>query len=499
MARRLNGTVKYRIPDGVRPLSVQHRPVLSTPQGGRVALDTTLLSLWRSADGRQLEEIIAHFRGLGHSEVTVRAALACLAQAGLLVREGESRAVPDDAPESGDLVSAVIVSYNSREWLEECISALVCQTYTPIEILVVDNGSSDGSADWLQAHYPSMRLVRLPKALSLAGALNKGVSAANGQYLLVLNPDARLERGAVARMVAVAREDTACAAVAPKLRFSWAPPFLNGLGNYAGAFSWGTDAGLGHLDLAQFDHWKAVSSACFAAALIRREAWDKIGPLDEGFPLYYEDLEWSYRARLFGYAVQPAPEAIVYHALGIRSPSGSEGRLGPDKLRNVVYGRLRFAAKLLGFGMVIRFLTAYLIEDAMGLLGAAVRGRWGKARAYWQAWSRFRQELAGILGARRLIQAQRSISDTDLLSLQKQAPAPFVWHGLPELTWDLVSTNYLPVLLDKKGGVPELAAFQARIEYPGRLARAFRILRADGLSMLSHRILRYLHWFASQP
>ena len=137
--------ITYRIPEGVQATRLQDRPLFTTPQGGRVAADARLLSLWEYAGGRSLTEVLENFTAQGISPDTIRAGLACLAEAGLLCRDSEIEPRPLAAG-SGPLVSAVIVAYNSREWLAECLPSLFNQTYTPLEVVVVDNGSSDGAA-----------------------------------------------------------------------------------------------------------------------------------------------------------------------------------------------------------------------------------------------------------------------------------------------------------------------------------------------------------------
>ena len=105
--------ISYRLPDQIHRSIIDGRPVLSTPQGGKIAVDSTLLSLWEYAPGRSLDEALEGFQAEYATQQTVRSALACLCQAGLLEREGAS--LPTELPPepvNGPLVSAVIVGYN---------------------------------------------------------------------------------------------------------------------------------------------------------------------------------------------------------------------------------------------------------------------------------------------------------------------------------------------------------------------------------------------------
>ena len=207
-----------------------------------------------------MPEILDGFQAPYAFPQAIKAGLACLAEAGLLCREGLAQNDPPVAePASGPPVAAVIVNYKSREWLEDCIPSLLAQTYSPIEVVVVDNGSYDGTLEWLQANYPQVKRLQIEQPTSLSRAINQGaVLCPQVDYLLMLNPDVRLEPTTVAQMVALAEDDPQAAAIAAKLYFWWAPAFLNGLGNRVGPFSWGTDNALGHLDLGQFDGWREL-------------------------------------------------------------------------------------------------------------------------------------------------------------------------------------------------------------------------------------------------
>ncbi len=432
----------------------------------------------------------------------IRAGLACLAEAGLLEREGYSRQQPIISLPKDERVSVVIVSYNSTAWLESCLNSLHLQTQAPLEIIIVDNASRDDSAGWIDKNRPEVKLVRLEQTVSLAQAINTGIRAASGDTYLVLNPDVQLAPDAIAQMVQVAQKNPQCAAVAAKLRLLWAPHFLNGLGNLVGPVSWGTDIGLGHLDLGQFDRWEALPSACFAATLIPGWAINNLGGLDEQFPLYYEDSEWCYRARLAGDAVLAAPAALVYHAFSGRVPDEDHESLAPAKLRRVVFGRLNFITKINGPGYFLRFSFNYCLEDLARLLLSAVRGRWSTARAILQGWQDYFQAFPELRKRRREIQSRRRLSDRALYRLQRQAPAPFIRDGTPLLTWDHICSHYAGLIyagqtvelpeLDNLGP-DDLASARKICQVPG-LERVKRIWQIEGPGALLHRLGKGIQW-----
>ncbi len=427
---------RYAHTPGVSVVALGDRPAWRTPQDGRIAGDEVLTALWRAPNPSGAQ-----------NEVT-RAALACLAEAGLLTREEVAPTMPGrpTVPDTGPLVSVVLVTYNSDDWIDECLGSLREQTYQALEVIVVDNGSpQDPKAAVLRAH-PGAVYLRQPAGRSFASALNAGAAVATGDALFFLNPDVALEPDAVAQMVARLSAMPRVAAVAAKLRFHWAPPFLNGLGNRVEARSWGSDNAIGHLDLGQFDGHATVPSACFAAALISREAWRDVGPVDEGFPMYYEDVAWCYRARRLGWQIAAAPHAVVYHAFGSRLATGDESGLSPRKLAHVVYGRLRFTGTVLDGASRRRFRRAYLREDLANYRHHRRAGDREHAAAYRRAWGRALRDTAHWWRHGRALARRAERSSDALLAADGTWPPGLVWNGVPELTASIVRDVYLPLI-----------------------------------------------------
>jgi hypothetical protein len=301
-------------------------------------------------------------------------------------------------------------------------------------------------------------------------------------------------------MIKAAQSNAKCAAVAVKLKLSWAPAFLNGLGNYVGAFSWGTDWGLGYLDLGQFDYLCETPSACFAVTLIPSEYWKIVGPLDENLPMYYEDSEWCYRARLLGFTINVTPKAVAYHAFSSWVPNEIETRFPIEKLRHVAFGRLYFASKLLGVGYLVQFIGKYLIADCLNMIVAFLSGRFRIISAYLSSWISYYKLLPTILQVRKNIQQRRVISDNELFKLQRNVPLVLMWNGFPMLTIDIISQYYLPWLLSRdyspaaefnyanntqRGKIPP-------IEKQSILKRALTIWQLEGFDLLLHRVWRRL-------
>lgn len=459
--------VIYRHPTGVEAMQVGDQTYLTTTGQGLVAVDDPMLALWQRADGRGLAEILA--ATLAADVDIALAALICLAEGGLLRREGAGAdALPSSAAREvvDARVVAVVVGYNSQMWLPGCFDSLEQQVGAAVEIVFVDNASHDDSVEWVMAHYPTVRVIALAAPVSLAAAINHGCAVVpDADYYLILNPDVELDGQAVTEMVWVAEATPQRGIVAPKLMFLWAPAFLNGIGNYVQDHSWGSDLGIGVLDLGQFDNWQTVPSACFAAMLVHRGVWQAVGPADDGFPLYYEDSEWSYRARRMGYEIRLAPRAVVRHAFGGRVPTGQADTLSPRKLAYVTYGRLRFALILAGENTV-RWLWNYGREDMLGGLRALMHGQWNEAAARWRAWGWIVRDWRMIVSARRAVDMRAAAGVEDVFRLPADLPMARVMNGVPDLSWGVIERDYLPVLRARRTrSVPEMErhALQPRL------------------------------------
>lgn len=454
--------ITYRHAAGVTADSLHGRPALALPRESRVAVDEDVLRLWTLADGRSLDDTLNAWPA--HDRPFAQAAMTCLAAARLLechadadggaearpAPAGHREAGPENSGATGPPVSAVVITHTT-EWMDGCLGSLVSQRYAPLEIILVDNNSADDVPGWVAARFPAVRVIRLPPGRTFSQAVNAGVAASSGTYVAILNPDIEVDPDAIAECVRVAEAHPGAAAVAAKLMFWWAPAFLNGIGNRVDDASWGTDNFIGHLDLGQFDDLVDVPSVCFAAALVRRAAWDAVGGSDEAFPLYYEDAEWSYRARLLGYRIVAAPRAVVRHVFGYKVRGGEESDLTPRKLAMAIYGRLRFANKLLSGATRRHFVRRYLAEDLANLRTYARARKWGMAGAYAKAWRRVVWHLPSIRRANRELMAKATTRPEDLFSGQASMPGGLLWSGVPELSRRVIEQHYRPLLTGRAG------------------------------------------------
>ena len=440
----------YAHPERVEPHPASGPPLLSTADGGFVAVDDVLLELWRAAAGRSLDDLACQPPHPDASGI-VPESLACLAEAGLLTR---IPAVPRPEPaarhvDAKHTVTAVIVVSVPGElvWLEPCVRALIAQSHPLDCIIVVDNAVGVDMMEWLAERGLQARVHSIAARTNFARALNAGFLAApDSEFLLFMNADMKVHRVCVGNLVARALETPDCAAVAPKLYFWRAPAFLNGIGNRVPGWGFGTDNGIGQLDLGQLDDWTDVPSGCLGNVLISRAALDAVGAFDVNYPLYYEDTDWCFRARLLGFRVVAAPDAHALHAFGGSWDEGAPTALSSLKLGNALLGQLRFAVKIPSPGRSALLLLHAFHDWGINIRGALRTGDYVTVGVHGRTALRTALAIPALVAKRIRIQSRRTVRDADLFARADDLTPSMVWRNLPELTSTSVRDYYAPLI-----------------------------------------------------
>ncbi len=222
---------------------------------------------------------------------------------------------PAPTPLAPAPVAVVIVSWNSSDELSFCLDAV--QAETPAEIVVIDNGSRDGTPELVRAEYPEVRLIPLGENRGFAAGCNIGVHASAAPYVLFLNADATLEPGYLRTLVGALAADPRAASATGKLVF-WrdGTRYIDSAGIRLCAYALRPlDRGYGEVDHGQYDRRVTVFGPSGAAALYRRSALVAAGPqaFDEDFFAYYEDVDLAWRLRRLGYRHLYEPHALACH------------------------------------------------------------------------------------------------------------------------------------------------------------------------------------------
>lgn len=258
-------------------------------------------------------------------------------------------------PSSSIKVSVIIPNWNGCKWLDGCLSALKSQDYRDFEVLVVDDASTDGSTDHLEEIFPGMRVLKLTEHQGFARAVNAGVRATSGDYVILLNNDTVPATSFIGNLVFamdMMPPDVGC--LASCMRSMDNPLLLDDAGDI---FTWyGHGLKRGHsVPVAEFKEDGEILSPCAGAALYRRVFLNDVGGFDEKFVSYLEDLDLGLRGRLLGYRCMYVSSADVLHkGHGSGLPTGSY-------VRFMTRNRLMLIGKNIPFSLLVRHFHHLLI------------------------------------------------------------------------------------------------------------------------------------------
>ncbi len=318
--------------------------------------------------------------------------------------------------------SVVVLNYNGRRHLDACLEALLAQRLAGgFEVLVVDNGSSDGSVEHLRRHWPRVRLVEAGTNLGFAAGNNLGIRHAGGDHVVLLNNDTRVRPGWLEALVEAAERDPRIGAVTSKLVFMDRPDVIQNAGSLLLSDGSGGDRGTGEEDRGQYDREEEVFAACGGAALLRRSMLEDVGLLDETFFCYYEDTDLSWRMRLRGWRVVYQPAAVVEHV-----HAATSGEWSPFFTFHADRNRLFMIVKNTPWPFVLRSFAgfgwlAFGFAARAALRRLAGRGRAGdrpgpsRIRIHADVLRSLLRHLPEMLAKRRHIRRRRRVSDREVL------------------------------------------------------------------------------------
>ncbi len=285
-------------------------------------------------------------------------------------------------------VSVVIVTWNALELLQRCLPSVTSTDYPDLEIIIADNGSTDGSAEWIASRYPDVTLVRHPENWLFCKGNNAAFVVATGKYVVLLNNDVETPPGWLHPLVRIAEADETIAAVQPKvLQFDRRDLF-----EYAGAsggfldrlgypFARGRIVDCLEPDVGQYDDVRDIDWGSGAALLLRREALQQAGPLDERFEMHMEEIDLCWRLRRMGYRIVVEPRSHVFHVGGGSLPVRSARKLYFNFRNNLLMLYKNLPARHFR-----RVLAERLCFDAAAACREVLCGRPRSAAAVVRAW-----------------------------------------------------------------------------------------------------------------
>jgi GT2 family glycosyltransferase len=210
--------------------------------------------------------------------------------------------------------SVIVLNLNGKRYLNGCIESLLSQQLSGgKEIIVVDNGSSDGSVEHVRTQWPQVCVVEADRNLGFAEGNNLGIAQARGHHIVLLNNDTRARPGWLAALVSAADADDSIGAVTSKLVYMRQPDIIQNAGSLLLSDGSAGDRGSDEVDVGQYDSREEVFAACGCAMLVKRAALTDAGLFDPTFFCYYEDTDLSWRMRLRGWRILYEPAASVEH------------------------------------------------------------------------------------------------------------------------------------------------------------------------------------------
>ena len=319
------------------------------------------------------------------------------------------------------MVSVVIVNWNGKQHLQRCLSAVLAQTCSNFEVMLVDNGSTDGSAEFVSQQFPQVRLIRNTENLGFAKGNNIAFEFVQGDYIATLNNDTQADPHWLSELMKGIEAHPRVGMCASKMLFYHHPHIINSTGINLDRTGIAWDRRGGEEDREGQEEVEEVFGPCAGAALYKRQMLEEIGFFDEDFFAYLEDVDLAWRARLMGWRSLYVPTARVYH---LYSATGIEG----SPYKSYLLGRNKIWTILKNYPapQIFIFLPLILFYDLASVLYALLARRDTNAlKGRITGW----RELPKVLAKRKEVQGKRSISFSALAGIMSPLENPFKIPG----------------------------------------------------------------------
>ena len=335
-------------------------------------------------------------------------------------------------------VTIIVLNYNGKAYLEDCLSSLARLDYPEYSVILVDDGSSDGSARYVRERFPWVKVLENGKNLGAAFSYNRGLKEASTALVAKVDNDTVVDKDWLLHLVAAIESDPQ-AAVSTSLTLSYpnpkeiqvASPWVHYIGQ-----------GLMRVEPASTEEFEEVGMASGCAMLIDKKKLGEIAPFDGDFFLYLDDVDFSLRCRLAGYKIIYVRSGVAYHKSGgLLSLGQTKGEYKPRRAYLTSRNRKMLVLKnYSGSGLLLLAPGLILIEVAWVIFLA----RRGLLKPYFDAWRSLGQNWREIMAKRKEIQRQRRLRDSEVLVSAPLTPAP----GVLSPGLEMKAKKFLDFLLD---------------------------------------------------
>lgn len=318
--------------------------------------------------------------------------------------------------ENEPLVSIVLLNYNGKKYIKKCIESIRNQDYDNIELILVDNASTDDSLVGLKQLYPEIKLILNKQNLGSAKGNNKGANSSKGKYIFFLNIDTKLDRDCIDNLVKVYESDAEIGICACREL------------SYNGKIEWNCGIGVDIFGYSLQGIPKKVFHASSSSLFIKEELFNKLNGFDESYFMYKDDIDLCWRAQLLGYKVIGVLSAIVFHEWGgvTLSKRGEKLRSGSIEKEKYIlnvkkryYGELNTIKNMLknyGFFTLLWILPFYMLINFFEIIFFLImRKPKAVSGVYIKSYLQVFKNLKQLLKSRKDIQKQRKIKDFEIL------------------------------------------------------------------------------------
>lgn len=300
------------------------------------------------------------------------------------------------------LVSVIVLNRNEKRWLKKCFDSLTSQTYSNIEIISVDNGSSDDSIQYIQENYPQVKALSTGRNLGYAGGNNFGINAAKGEYILIINPDTWMEPDFLEKLVDFF-ENHDYDLISP-LEADYETKAIKAKDFYTRMDP------LGHTISFPRKNKEELFNVCGFCLLFRKSFYQETQGMDSNFLIYLEEVDWCWRLRLLRKKVGLAENVHFYHA---GTATGKKLSYFTFTCRNQNIPQMLI--KNYAWYNLLWVLPLYLLQNMAEIIFFLILLEPKIAWTYVAAWGFVIKNLPGILKKRKWVQANRQMGDGEVM------------------------------------------------------------------------------------
>ncbi|NJE12862.1 glycosyltransferase family 2 protein [Thermococcus sp. LS2] len=246
----------------------------------------------------------------------------------------------------------IIVTYNSKKWLKDCLDSVLQNN--PLEVIIVDNGSVDGTIEFLKQNYPQIKIIKSAKNLGYGGGINLGAKYAKGEYLVILNPDTKVENNWLKELITPLQKSSNLITTPKILTYDGLKISGCGLIAHFTGLTFPRGFNKNPSDYPKYEYVSGFSGGCFA---IRKEDFLKLGRFDENIFLYNDDTEFSWRAHANGFKILYVPTSVIYHNHDLKVLS--------QKIYYLEKGRYIILRKYLDWKWYLLLLPSLLVTEIL--------------------------------------------------------------------------------------------------------------------------------------